>query len=114
MLSRYQLHRAKQGGALAEINCENRGFCLHFSHVENIVPLTLQADMTASQKLTNGCVAAMALVTAAYLSTFHSSTMARLAFGAFSLAFHSFGFPAKASNMKRMFVPCQSINIPFH
>jgi hypothetical protein len=44
--------------------------------------------MMASQKLTNGCVAAMALVTAAHLSTPHSSTIARLAFGAFCLAIH--------------------------
>jgi hypothetical protein len=43
----------------------------------------------ASQKLTNCCVAAMALVTAAYLSTPHSSTIARLAFGAFCLAMAS-------------------------
>jgi hypothetical protein len=42
--------------------------------------------LMASQKLTNCCVAAMALVTAAYLSTPHSSTIARLAFGAFCLA----------------------------
>jgi hypothetical protein len=42
----------------------------------------------ASQKLTNCCVAAIALVTAAYLSTPHSSTIARLAFGAFCLAIH--------------------------
>jgi hypothetical protein len=51
----------------------------------------------ASQKLTNCCVAAIALVTAAYLSTPHSSTIARLAFGAFCLAIHSFCFLAKAS-----------------
>jgi hypothetical protein len=51
----------------------------------------------ASQKLTNCCVAAMALVTAAYLSTPHSSTIARLAFGAFCLAIHSFCFLAKES-----------------
>jgi hypothetical protein len=44
----------------------------------------------ASQKLTNCCVAAIALVTAAYLSTPHSSTIARLAFGAFCLAIPSF------------------------
>jgi len=56
--------------------------------------------MMASQKLTNCCVAAIALVTAAYLSTPHSSTIARLAFGAFCLAIHSFCsfcFLAKAS-----------------
>jgi hypothetical protein len=46
----------------------------------------------ASQKLTNCCVAAIALVTAAYLSTPHSSTIARLAFGAFCLAIHSLAF----------------------
>jgi hypothetical protein len=44
----------------------------------------------ASQKFTNCCVAAIALVTAAYISTPHSSTIARLAFGAFCLAIHSF------------------------
>jgi ABC-type transport system involved in multi-copper enzyme maturation permease subunit len=53
--------------------------------------------LMASQKLTNCCVAAIALVTAAYLSTPHSSTIARLAFGAFCLAIHSFCFLAKAS-----------------
>jgi two-component system sensor histidine kinase BaeS len=51
----------------------------------------------ASQKLTNCCVAAIALVTAAYLCTPHSSTISRLAFGAFCLAIHSFCFLAKAS-----------------
>jgi hypothetical protein len=51
----------------------------------------------ASQKLTNCCVAAIALVTAAYLITPHSSTIARLAFGAFCLAIHSSCFLAKAS-----------------
>jgi hypothetical protein len=55
--------------------------------------------MMASQKLTNCCVAAIALVTAAYPSTPHSSTIARLAFGAFCLAIHSFCFLAKASMM---------------
>jgi hypothetical protein len=54
----------------------------------------------ASQKLTNCCVTAIALVTAAYLSTPHSSTIARLAFGAFCLAIHSFCFLAKASSLK--------------
>ena len=53
--------------------------------------------LMASQKLTNCCVAAIALVTAAYLSTPHSSTIARLAFGAFCLAIHSFYFLAKVS-----------------
>jgi hypothetical protein len=53
-------------------------------------------SMMASQKLTNCCVAAIALVTAAYLSTPHSSTIARLAFGAFCLAIHFFCFLAKA------------------
>jgi hypothetical protein len=43
-------------------------------------------NLMASQKLTNCCVAAIALVTAAYLSTPLSSTIARLAFGAFCLA----------------------------
>jgi hypothetical protein len=51
----------------------------------------------ASQKLTNCCVAAIALVTAAYLSTPRSSTIARLAFGAFCLAIYFFCFLAKAS-----------------
>jgi hypothetical protein len=55
--------------------------------------------MMASQKLTNCCVAAMALVTAAYLSTPHSSTIARLASGAFCLAILTFCFLAKASKM---------------
>jgi hypothetical protein len=57
--------------------------------------------LMASQKLTNCCVAAIALVTAAYLSTPHSSTIARLAFGAFCLAIHSFCFLAKASFLCR-------------
>jgi hypothetical protein len=51
----------------------------------------------ASQKLTNCGVAAIALVTAAYLGTPHSSTIARLAFGAFCLAIHPSCFLAKAS-----------------
>jgi ABC-type transport system involved in multi-copper enzyme maturation permease subunit len=55
----------------------------------------------ALQKLANCCVAAIALVTAAYLSTPHSSTIARLAFGAFCLAIHSFCFFVKASKMSR-------------
>jgi ABC-type transport system involved in multi-copper enzyme maturation permease subunit len=55
--------------------------------------------LMASQKLTNCCVAAIALVTAAYLSTPHSSTIARLTFGAFCLAIHSFCFLAKASTL---------------
>jgi hypothetical protein len=55
--------------------------------------------MMASQKLTNYCLAAIALVTAAYLSTHPSSAIARLAFGAFCLAIRSFCFLAKASKM---------------
>jgi hypothetical protein len=51
----------------------------------------------ASQKLTNCSVAAIALVTAAYLSTPHSSTIARLAFGAFCLAI-------------TLWLSCESIN----
>jgi hypothetical protein len=51
--------------------------------------------LMASQKLTNCCVAAIALVTAAYLSTPHSSTIARLAFGAFCLAILSLAFLRK-------------------
>jgi len=54
-------------------------------------------ELMSSQKLTNCCVAAIALVTAAYLSTPHSSTIARLAFGAFCLAIPSYCFLAKAS-----------------
>jgi hypothetical protein len=57
--------------------------------------------MTASQKLINCCVAAIALVTASYPSTPHSSTIARLAFGAFCLAIHLFCFLAKATGMRR-------------
>jgi ABC-type transport system involved in multi-copper enzyme maturation permease subunit len=59
----------------------------------------VKVNLMASQKLTNCCVAAIALVTAAYISTPHSSTIARLAFGAFCLAIHSFCFLAKASNL---------------
>jgi hypothetical protein len=51
--------------------------------------------MMASQKLTNCCVAAIALVIAVYLSTPHSSTIARLAFGAFCLAIHYLAFLRK-------------------
>jgi hypothetical protein len=40
----------------------------------------------ASQKLTNCCVAAIALAASTYVSTPHCSTIARLAFGAFCLA----------------------------
>ena len=40
----------------------------------------------ASQKLTNCCVAAIALTASTYVSTPHCSTIARLAFGAFCLA----------------------------
>jgi hypothetical protein len=61
----------------------------------------LKRNLMASQKLTNCCVAAMALVTAAYLSTPHSSTIARLAFGAFCLAIHSLAFLRKHQAMDR-------------
>jgi ABC-type transport system involved in multi-copper enzyme maturation permease subunit len=64
----------------------------------DIHPFFYCQTLMASQKLTNCCVAAIALVTAAYLSTPRSSTIARLAFGAFCLAIHSFCFLAKASN----------------
>jgi len=64
------------------------------------IPSAESKSMMASQKLTNCCVAAIALVTAAYLSTPHSSTIARLAFGAFCLAIHSFCFLAKANRWK--------------
>jgi hypothetical protein len=40
--------------------------------------VALVRSMMASQKLTNCCVAAIALVTAAYLSTPHSSTLRAL------------------------------------
>ncbi|MDY6849453.1 MAG: hypothetical protein SV239_10095, partial [Thermodesulfobacteriota bacterium] len=39
--------------------------------------------LMASQKLTNCCVAAIALAASTYVSTPHCSTIARLAFGAF-------------------------------
>jgi hypothetical protein len=42
--------------------------------------------LMASQKLTNCCVAAIALTASTYVSTPHCSTIARLAFGAFCLA----------------------------
>jgi hypothetical protein len=51
--------------------------------------------LMASQILTNCCVAAIALVTAAYLNTPHSSTIALLAFGAFCLAIPLFAFLRK-------------------
>jgi hypothetical protein len=51
--------------------------------------------LMASQKLTNCCVAAIVPVTAAYLCTPPSSTIARLASGAFCLAIHSFAFLQK-------------------
>jgi uncharacterized membrane protein len=54
----------------------------------------------ASQKLTNCSVAAIALVAAAYLGAPHSSTTARLAFGAFWLAIYSFCFLAKTSLLR--------------
>jgi hypothetical protein len=57
--------------------------------------ISMTYRLMASQKLTNCCVAAIALVTAAYLSTPHSSTIARLAFGAFCLAIHSLAFLRK-------------------
>jgi len=41
--------------------------------------------LKALQKLTNGCVVAIALATAVDLSTFHSTTIVRLVFGAFCL-----------------------------
>jgi hypothetical protein len=56
-------------------------------------------SLMASQKLTNCCVAAIALVTAAYLSTPHSSTIARLAFGAFCLAIPSLTFLRKHQSL---------------
>jgi hypothetical protein len=65
--------------------------------------------MMASQKLTNCCVAAIALVTAAYLSTPHSSTIARLAFGASCLAIHSFCFLAKGSGLMSANMDPQSL-----
>jgi hypothetical protein len=57
--------------------------------------------MMASQKLTNCCVAAIALAASTYLSTPHCSTIARLAVDAFCLAISPFGFLAKASNTDR-------------
>jgi hypothetical protein len=44
------------------------------------------SSLMASQKLTNCCVAAIALAASTYVSTPHCSTIARLAFGAFCLA----------------------------
>jgi hypothetical protein len=49
----------------------------------------------ALQKLTNCCVAAIALTASTYESTPPCSTMARLAFGAFCLAISSFAFLRK-------------------
>jgi len=48
--------------------------------------------MMASQKLTNCCVAAIALAASTYRCTPHCSTIARLAFGAFCLAIPSMLF----------------------
>jgi hypothetical protein len=52
----------------------------------------------ASQKLTNCCVAAIALAASTYLSTPHCSTIARLAFGAFCLAIDIDAFLRKHQN----------------
>jgi len=49
-----------------------------------------------SQNLTNCCIAAIARFTA---TTLHSPPMPRLAFGAFCLAIHSFGYLAKAADV---------------
>jgi ABC-type transport system involved in multi-copper enzyme maturation permease subunit len=68
-----------------------------------VLPDLPQRKLMASQKLTNCCVAAIALVTAAYLSTPQSSTIARLAFGVFCLAIHSFCFPSKALKLNATF-----------
>ncbi|MDY6850343.1 MAG: hypothetical protein SV239_14685, partial [Thermodesulfobacteriota bacterium] len=47
------------------------------------------------QKLTNCCVAAIALAASTYVSTPHCSTIARLAFGAFCLAIDNDAFLRK-------------------
>jgi len=53
----------------------------------------------ASQKLTDCCVAAIALAASTYVSTPHCSTSARLAFGAFYLASDNDAFLRKHQNL---------------
>jgi hypothetical protein len=69
--------------------------------------------MMASQKLTNCCVAAIALAASTYVSTPHCSTIARLAFGAFCLAIDIDAFlrkhPQWQSRLFRFYV-CESIS----
>jgi hypothetical protein len=84
------------GWAVGRGCCENQRvwkWLIPYPLLLSRVPAVLR--LMASQKLTNCCVAAIALVTAAYLSTPRSSTIARLAFGAFCLAIHSLAFLRK-------------------
>jgi hypothetical protein len=62
---------------------------------EVAIEVSFSKILMASQKLTNYRVAAIVLFTAAYLSTPHSSTIARLVFGSFCLAIRSFAFLRK-------------------
>ena len=64
-----------------------------------------KVNMMASQKLTNCCVAAIALAASTYVSTPHCSTIARLAFGAFCLAIYYFAFLRKHQTSSKGFVP---------
>jgi len=57
--------------------------------------------MMASQKLTNCCVAAIALTASTYVSTPHCSTIARLAGGAFCLAIDYFAFLRKHQKWRK-------------
>jgi hypothetical protein len=58
--------------------------------------------LMASQKLTNCCVAAIALAASTYLSTHHCSTIARLAFGAFCLAIDIDAFLRKHHSLSHL------------
>jgi len=64
---------------------------------------SLAEQLMASQKLTNCCVAAIALAASTYISTPHCSTIARLSFGAFCLAIGYFAFLRKHQQLPAIF-----------
>jgi hypothetical protein len=68
----------------------------------------------ASQKLTNCCVAAIALAASTYLSTPHCSTIARLAFGAFCLAIDIDAFLRKHQTTPPVLKATQAKRRPEH
>jgi hypothetical protein len=75
----------------ADVHCRETGVTCSCALHDESPPLKLMA----SQKLTNCCVAAMALAASTYVSTPHGSIIARLAFGAFCIAISHFAFLRK-------------------